>query len=418
VYHSNQNTLYTEAVHVKKMEPVRTTLFKRGYCGSVYRIPSLIYLTDDQSFLAFAEKRSSERDEDTEILVMRKGKWIQDATSNNGSIQWLDMVELTTAVLGCNGCCPCCYYRPMCPCPVYEKNTRTLFLFFICICYKTSESCQKRMGKNKARLCHVTSNDNGQTWSEATDLTESVIGDQVASWATFAVGPGHGIQMTDGKLVIPAYAYNIQKSCFCIPICCNVLPYSFAFYSDDNGMTWKVGEQIHLESCECEMAEIIDQCRKSHLYCNARNPKGGCRVEALCESSARNAFGMPHLATKLVDTGGGCQGSVIGFPAPKSHPDEQNADNKEDRPTWLLYSHPTDKSKRIKLGIYLNRSPLNPLGWEEPWIIHHGPSGYSDLALGENFGCLMECGSKSELEEIAFVQFSIEQVTAGRDEPN
>ncbi len=294
------------------------------------------------------------------------------------------------------------------PCPVYERKSKTIYLFFICILGNTTECHQISMGRNQARLCYVTSTDYGQNWSKLTDLTNSVIGDEICNWATFAVGPGHGIQMKSGRLIIPAYVYYIHCRCFCFPL--KVRSHALSFYSDDCGITWQMGEKITMKSCECEMAEIIDHTDGSHLYCNARSTCGH-RVEALSESSGA-AFDNPHVAQKLVEPHHGCQGSVLGFPVPEPSGEEEKSPNdcltQSNTKTWLLYSHPTNKKKRKDLGIYLNKSPLKSSSWGQPWIIHKGPSGYSDLTLcEERFACLMECGEKSEIEEIAFVEFKL-----------
>ncbi|XP_058271724.1 sialidase-3-like [Hemibagrus wyckioides] len=371
-------------------DPEKTSLLSKEENGITYRIPALIYINDTQTFLAFAEKRTSPSDTDATLLVMRRG------TRQNGLIQWSDVQELDTA------CLP--GHRTMNPCPVYDKKFKALFLFFICVEGKTSENEQICTGKNKAQLCYVTSNDSGQNWSKVEDLTERVIKDEIKDCATFAVGPGHGIQMKSGRLIIPAYLYCC--GCPCFNCCCNLASsfrcsqssHAFAFYSDDLGKTWNFGERISTESLECLMAEIIDKNGESQLYCNARS-RSGKRVEALSKNSGKN-FDPPPFSQKLVECGNGCQGSVLSI----STSDTEN---------WLLYSHPTDKGQRKDLGIYLNKSPLSDLGWNEPWIIHHGPSGYSDLTQCEEpdkFACLMECGKKSELEQIAFVEFSLSDI--------
>ncbi|XP_035287741.1 sialidase-3.1 [Anguilla anguilla] len=388
------------------MEPKKTTVFKQEQTrGITYRIPALIYLREAKTYLAFAEKRSTPRDSDAKLIVMRKG------TLLNGSIQWSSPQELSSAGLP--------DHRTMNPCPVYERISKTLFLFFICVKGGATEHHQIVTGKNAARLCYVSSKDDGLTWSKAKDLTDSVIGKKVRNWATFAVGPGHGVQTEGGRLVVPAYVYYIHCKCACLPFPCSVKPHALTFYSDDRGDTWNVGRIVQRKSCECQMAEIIDRDGRSHLYCNARNT-GGHRVEALSETSG-SAFDRPCLAPRLVEQrSGGCQGSVIGFPVPESLAEDQVGANRDDinlpyssdAQTWLLFSHPTSRGKRSDLGVYLNRSPLHTLGWEKPWIINHGPSGYSDLAHceGEQFACLVECGKESELEEIALVDFHLSDV--------
>ncbi|XP_022618198.1 sialidase-3-like [Seriola dumerili] len=387
-------------------EPVKTILFEQEQpSGITYRIPALIYLQHSHTFLAFAEKRSSPSDQDAKILVMRSG-----TLKDDGSVQWSSSQELSTARQP--GC------RTMNPCPVYEKNSRTLFLFFICVLETITEKYQVITGTNQARLCCVSSSDDGQTWTSAKDLTESVIGETIHKWATFAVGPGHGVQMENGRLIIPAYAYYVPYRCCSFPIPCTVYPHALAIYSDNGGETWHMGEMLQKYSCECEMAEIIDHEGRSYLYCNARN-NGGIRCEALSEDSGKY-FDKPHMASELVEPPSGCQGSVIGFPAPEFFPND-DAESKAcgtsllspDTQTWLLFMHPTNKCSRRDMGVYLNRSPLHSSGWDRPRIINSGPSGYSDLAYNsdkDQFSCVIECGKQSENEQIAFMSFTLNDV--------
>lgn len=52
----------------------KTVVFKRNEPpGITYRIPALIYISEKQTFLAFAEKRTSSCDHDAKLLVMRRG---------------------------------------------------------------------------------------------------------------------------------------------------------------------------------------------------------------------------------------------------------------------------------------------------------------------------------------------------------
>ncbi|KAJ0067736.1 hypothetical protein NL108_010062 [Boleophthalmus pectinirostris] len=374
--------------NVNMDEPTKTILFEKEQSGITYRIPALIYLQEVQTFLAFAEKRLSSSDHEAKILVMRRGTMTED-----GSVEWSSTQELQSATLP--------NHRTMNPCPVYEKKSNTVFLFFICVWKSVTEQKQIHTGKNQTRLCYVTSTDNGQTWSNVTDLTETVIGETINNWATFGVGPGHGVQLEDGRLIIPAYAYYIPQRES------GTVPRALAIYSKDDGKTWRLSEMLREDSSECEMAEIIDHEGKSHLYCNARSITKGHRCEALSEALSENSdvsFDQVHFASELVEPPFGCQGSIIAFPAPESAPDTQ---------TWLLFMHPTHECCRRDMGVYLNRSPLQSSGWETPTIIHSGPSGYSDLAYHgdkNTFSGLMECGEESELEQIAFVTFSLNDV--------
>lgn len=301
-------------------------------------------------------------------------------------------------------------YRPMNPCPVYEKTSKTLFLFFIRVEGTVSEQWQRWWGSNKARLCYVTTKDAGRSWSDETDLTDRL--PEIKQWATFAVGPGHGLQTKTNRMIVPVYAYaSCSHSCCCIGCCCSK-PYALALYSDDKGETWHFGNMLKNVSLECEMAEFIDDKNQSIIYCNART-EGGYREEAV---SKNNGGHFSELSGELVETGKGCQGSIVSFPAQSEAGDTEGNQNQSPN-KWLLFTHPTNKSKRIDLGVYLNRSPgkQNVNAWSKPWVINPGPSGYSDVAYIDNgcFACLMECGKKSEIEQIACRLFSYDDVKQG-----
>ncbi|XP_073322683.1 sialidase-3-like [Pagrus major] len=370
----------------------KQTLFKSDR-KRVYRIPSLFYDSDKKIFMAFAEQRSTVHDSSTKHLVLKTGT-LKEESPGVRTIEWSELKVVEEAHL--DG------HRTMNPCPVYEKTSRTLFLFFICVKGVISECWQRFWGCNKARPCYITTKDGGQTWSGVTDLSHLP---DIKRWATFAVGPGHGLQTESGRLIIPTYAYASCSTSYCCISCKCSVPHALTLYRDNEGSSWHFSKLLETESLECEMAEVSDDEGHNYIYCNARS-KGGYRVEAI----DRGAGFETLPAGKLVETGGGCQGSVVSFPAPSEGAMADSSQNK-----WLLYTHPSDLSNRINLGVYLNKSPQDPNAWSKPWIINSGPSGYSDLAYIEDgwFACLMECGAQKETEQIACEVFHYSQVEKG-----
>ncbi|XP_061485095.1 sialidase-3-like isoform X2 [Rhineura floridana] len=383
---------------------------KRG--GLTYRIPALLYLPSESILLAFAEERSSPRDEDAKFLVMRRGQ------KEGTIVQWGPQESLVTANVP--------NHRTMNPCPVYERKSGTVFLFFISVQKYITERHQISTGRNSARLCYIFSQDGGCTWSHVTDLTETVIGGELTNWATFAVGPGHGVQLSSGRLVIPAYAYYIHKRLFGHPLKCWIRPHCFTFYSDDGGQSWVRSPLLkNLLTSECQVAELTCDNGGQVLYCNARSLHN-YRVGALCTDNGHQ-FVNHSLCEELCESPFGCQGSVVSFSSQRepSDLDQKEAAGKSTHrlgvdpasaaltrtKSWLIFSHPTKRHKRLDLGIYLNTSPLEKGRWKAPWVLNKGPSGYSDLAVCEEgeslmFGCLFECGVSCECEEIAFQLFS------------
>ncbi|KAI4877586.1 hypothetical protein NFI96_011422 [Prochilodus magdalenae] len=402
--------------------PARSVLFRKEANGVTYRIPALIFLPRSSCFLAFCEERLSPADSQAHLLVMRKG------TFHRNYVEWEDMRVLSTACL--KG------HRSMNPCPVYDAFTGTLFLFFIAVLGHITEAYQLVTGKNVTRLCYVFSNDCGETWSPATDLTQKVIGDTIKEWATFALGPGHGIQLKSGRLVIPAYTYHIDsKQCF--NKACKTTPHSFCFHSDTHGKVWRFGETVPGPQCvECQMVSVDEEDGTNLLYCNARSTLG-YRVQALSFDDGA-VFQRGQLVQKLMETRYGCHGSVVGFPAPlallQNSPkllrrvtstigptsaasmSTENPSQNFLTPTWAVYAHPSGPG-RHNMGLYLNVRPRDPDSWTGPWVIFEGPSAYSDLAYLEvqpdgappvtAFACLFENGARTAYDEISFCIFTL-----------
>uniref|UniRef100_A0A8C5ECD6 exo-alpha-sialidase n=1 Tax=Gouania willdenowi TaxID=441366 RepID=A0A8C5ECD6_GOUWI len=378
----------------------RSVLFRKEPNGVTYRVPALIYLSSSKRLLAFCEERLSPADSQAHLLVMRKGIF------HRNYVEWEDMHVLASALLP--------GHRSMNPCPVYDEFTGTLFLFFIAVLGHTSESYQLVTGKNVTRLCYICSTDAGDTWSPVTDLTQKVIGDTIKVWATFALGPGHGIQLKSGRLIIPAYTYHIEcKECF--GQLCQTAPHAFCFHSDTHGRIWRFGEVVPgPESVECQMASVDEEDGSNVLYCNARSPLG-YRVQALSLDDGA-VFQEGQLVHRLVEPRNGCHGSIIGFPAPLNL--YHRLKSPFLTPTWVVYSHPTSSTARKDMGVFLSLFPRDPHSWHGPWVIYEGPSAYSDLAYLElppspgeppavAFACLFECGTKTAYDEISFSIFTL-----------
>lgn len=264
------------------------------------------------------------------------------------------------------------------------------------------------------------------------------------------MGPGHGIQLKSGRLLIPAYAYHIDcKECF--GQLCQTSPHAFCFHSDDHGRTWRFGEAVPgPESVECQMVSVDEEDGTNVLYLNARSTLG-YRVQALSLDDGA-VFQEGQLVQRLVEPHNGCHGSVVGFPAPlhslghrpkyrcrhwtsslgfsdHSHLPSANTGAYPSlncnvppnflTPTWVVYSHPTWATARKDLGVFLSLFPRDPDSWRGPWVIYEGPSGYSDLAYLElpaaspgsppavAFACLFECGTKTAYDEICFCIFTL-----------
>ncbi|XP_017285958.1 sialidase-3-like [Kryptolebias marmoratus] len=351
-----------------------------------YRIPAIFYHKDTQTLLAFAEQRKGIADETADKLVMKQGKL--EKKSSKWTVQWKEFKVVEEAQL--RG------HRSMNPCPVSNKTTKKLFLFFICVQDGVTEQQQLNDHYNQARLCYITSEDLGKKWSGVTPVQISLPDHSVI----LDVGPGHGLQTQGGRMIVPAYVYTGVEHA-------KPKPHAASIFSDNDGKNWWFGKIISKKSVECQMAEV---CEDEHrfIYCNART-EGKYRVEAFSRDNGSTFSLLEKKKWKLRETPKGCHGSVISFPA-------QSEDEKASN-TWLLFTHPTkgkENWERCDLGVYLNTSPSDPAAWSKPWIIWKGATGYSDLAYIDDgwFACLFECGETKNTDKIAIRLFDYSSISS------
>ncbi|RYD34761.1 MAG: exo-alpha-sialidase, partial [Verrucomicrobiaceae bacterium] len=140
-----------------------------------YRIPAVI-AAKDGTLLAFCEARKNNRKDHGDIdLVMKR--------STDHGLTWsaLRMIhdgggegEITMGN----------------PVPVMDAGSGVIHLVFC---------------RNNSGVLHVSSPDNGGTWSAPAEITQGL---KKEGWGWYATGPCHGIQLSSGKhkgrLVIPA----------------------------------------------------------------------------------------------------------------------------------------------------------------------------------------------------------------------
>jgi len=350
--------------------PEFVDVFVAGTEGvNTYRIPSLL-LTPDGSLLAFCEARKeSIADASPTDMILRR--------SLDGGRSWLPAQVL---VRGAGN------EALMNPCPVVDRSTGAIVLFLI---------NAHKGGPDRHRHLLLTSADNGRTWSEPLDAGKFITNYD----DRFVPGPGIGVQLRSGRLVIPGYSGEINEAI-------DENFYSRALYSDDHGRSWTLGPRVPVMSDESQAVELKD----GTLMLNMRGNMGtSCRGVALSKDGGES-WSRCYWDRALNECP--CQASIVryGFA-------EQDG---RDR---LLFANPDNSGERF--GILERTRMTVRLSYDEgkTWpvkkLIHAGPSSYSTMVRlpDGDIGLLFEGGEKQRREWIRFVRFSLSWLTDGADAP-
>jgi len=306
------------------------------------------------------------------------------------------------------------------PAALTDLHTGRIFIFYV-----LNEG--RYRGENTQRMSRVfykTSDDEGHTWSERVEITDVLnstadgkpnvdeCGEPVLNEDGLACdylgrafhmpGPGHGIQLSDGRLMLQFWhrkriGWVADDGTYHKVPNDDRLYGSSVIYSDDHGMTWKQGGRVDVNHQVTEAR--IAQLSNGDIFMNARvstQPPAYRRWVGMSKDGGQTWAQVegPDITIPPVDCG------LIRI---------QPSDGKGD--DWLLLSHPTGKKRQ---GLTVSFSPDGGVTWPVSKLVYANGSQYSDLVQlpDGNYGLIYEKthnepGSVSP-SEIAFVRFNYE----------
>jgi len=157
---------------------------------------------------------------------------------------------------------------------------------------------------NGGRVLHRYSDDDGVTWSQPRDLTAFTMPEYHNA---FALGPGHGITLRDGTLLVPVWMVPKHYE---EPLSRHSPSVISTFYSRDRGETWAIGEFLGITpEVICPNETVAALTSGGEVYLNIRH-QAAHRAKAYSATgfSGWREYGPDH---KLWDPK--CFGSVVSY---------------------------------------------------------------------------------------------------------
>ncbi|TDD59472.1 hypothetical protein E1263_14920 [Kribbella antibiotica] len=339
-----------------------------------YHVHALAVLPDD-TILACTEGRHEVCDAGPHDLLIRR--------SIDGGRSWAPSVAVVPSVNGQSWANPAF---------VVDNSTGEVFLFHgLCVRLPQNTSCSS----DSSTVHVISSTDSGATWGEARNLT-ALFDHFPHNWAMHGPGPGHGIQLTSGRLLLTVGHRTIITG---VPAAERRYGVS-SIYSDDHGRTWRSGGEVPLGPGLPHMGEarLVERADGSVIL-NSRPGSGNDWPRGVAISTD----GGLSWSRPTLDFGAGLFNGVdTGF-----------IRYTDDR---VLFSRP-DAPMRRNMTVSVSYDEGDSFRYSR--VVHSGRSYYSDLGRLSDGTIVLLYGRDGDLDgfprSVAVARFNLEWLTQGRD---
>lgn len=261
------------------------------------------------------------------------------------------------------------------------------------------------------RAFYMRSDDDGVTFSAPREITSAFEGFRSKyDWKVLATGPGHGIRLKNGRLLIPIWLSLGTGGHAHRP------SVAATIYSDDEGATWKAGE-IALPNegdftIPNETAAV--QLANGRVLLNSRTESKAHRRLLTTSKDGATRWTKPEFHAQLVEPI--CMGTMARLSL---------------KPARLLFANPDNLSRadgkeqegksRDRKNVTVQLSYDESKTWAVKRPIDTGYSGYSDLAVLPDGTILLLYERSAEGAKqfapiaLTLARFNLEWLTDGKD---
>ena len=165
------------------------------------------------------------------------------------------------------------------------------------------------------------STDDGETWSKPINITQKITG-RDPRWRLCFNGPGKGIQLRDGALVLPGQFRDAEGT-----------PHSCFLFSSDGGDMWTISPPAiptKTPTSESQIAELADGSLLLSMRDESRSGKRAWARFTWKDHLSKGTWGEPWFTVPDPT----CMASLIGYPEGP-----------------LLFSNPNSAKQRVALTI-------------------------------------------------------------------
>ena len=251
---------------------------------------------------------------------------------------------------------------------------------------------------NYARVYTIYSDDDGETFSEPVDITPALEDfREDYPWRVVAPGPGHGIRLRNGRLLVPIWMSDGSGKEMGAGNPGHRPSVVATIYSDDRGQTWERGEIVlrHDEETFINPSEhVAVELTDGKVMLNIRTESRRNRRVITISNDGATGWSEPRFDEALFEPV--CCGSFIRISS---------------SPSMLLFVNPDSRHREpIRSGkaSYPRENLTAKLSFDEgtTWpvsrVIDPGESGYSALAVAADgtIYCLYEHGGRMARNKI------------------